>query len=246
MTRSEKPAGSPAAPPAVHNRIDEISTRWAVVGEPLQFVMRYGPAIKKYLHALIPNEHDAEDVCQEFLTRSLTRGFPQAAPDRGRFRKYLKAAVRNAALEFFRQRRAIEQLPLQWTAQVEPHNEDAPADQDWLAAWRNCLLDRAWSRLHRHERTATDCPYHTVLRVAAEFPDEDQATHARRVAERTGRPMTADAYRQQLRRARRLFAKFLYEEVAQTLEFRSPAEIEEELADLHLLQYVREFLPAGE
>ena len=46
--------------PATIN-LEEISTRWPLIRDPVQFVMRYAPAIQKYLEALLKNTHDAED-----------------------------------------------------------------------------------------------------------------------------------------------------------------------------------------
>src|SRR5947208_16957069 len=94
----------PAAPSGPHSRLDQISTRWAVVNDPLQFMLRYGPAIQRYLSALIKNPHDVEEVLQDFLLRGLQRGFVRTESLRGRFRDYLKTAVRNAALTHYRRR----------------------------------------------------------------------------------------------------------------------------------------------
>ena len=42
-------------------------------------------------------QHDADEVLQELLVWVTERGFAGADPARGRFRDYLRAAVRNAA-----------------------------------------------------------------------------------------------------------------------------------------------------
>src|SRR5262249_14612283 len=87
-------------------RLDEISTEWAVVRDPARFVRRYASAIHKYVAALVTNPHDAEEATQEFFLRVAQHGFVRTRQEGGRFRDYLKAAVRNAALNFLRRNRA--------------------------------------------------------------------------------------------------------------------------------------------
>ena len=67
---------------------------------------------------------------------------------------------------------------------------------------------------------------------------------AQRLAEKTGQSVTPEALRQQLRRARVKFAELLIEEIADGLENSSPDDVEEELAALGLIDYVRDLLPA--
>ena len=55
--------------------LDQISTRWPAIKDPVQFVLRYAPAIQKYLAALLRDAHDAEDVAQDFLLRGILKGF---------------------------------------------------------------------------------------------------------------------------------------------------------------------------
>ena len=68
--------------------LDQISTRWPMIEDPVQFVLRYAPAIRSYLHALLKDTNVAEEVSQDFLVRGLLRGFGSATPLRGRFRHY--------------------------------------------------------------------------------------------------------------------------------------------------------------
>src|SRR5689334_2588024 len=81
--------------------LEQISTRWGSVTNPMQFVLRYGPAVRKYLAALIGDPHHAEDVGQDFFLRIVHT--PVLMPERarkGRFRDYLKTVLRNAAIDF--------------------------------------------------------------------------------------------------------------------------------------------------
>jgi hypothetical protein len=76
-------------------------------------------------------------------------------------------------------------------------------------------------------------------------PLEDTKTLAARTSALIGRPLRAEAFRQQVSRARRTLVKFLLEEVTQTLDEPTAENVEEELIELGLWKYVRAFLPAG-
>lgn len=228
--------------------LQQISTNWPLVNNPVQFIMRYAPAIQRYMAAIVRDPHEAEDACHDFLARVFQRGFEENAVHRGRFRDYLKAAVRNAALTHLRrQRNAVrEHLDLNEVAgPATPSQPFAEADALWTAQWRQVVLERAWQALELAENEAPDSLVHTSLRLAAENPEATSAELADRVSRKLGRPYRAEAFRKQLSRARRLFAQLLVDEVKQTLKTPAPERVEEELIDLDLLKYVRDYLPRG-
>jgi hypothetical protein len=222
--------------------LEQISTHWTLISDPLQFVLRYAPAVRHYLAALIKDPHDTEDVTQNFLLRVLKQPFCPTQVHRGRFRDYLKAALRNAALTHFRRANQLRDEVADFDDLAAPAEESA-ADQAWITEWRNCLLKRSWEALEQHERRNPAGLAYTVLRLATDFPTEDSTALAARASERTGRPLRPDAFRKQLSRARRLFAELLIDAIRQTLIEPDPQEIREELADLGLMASVRDFLP---
>ena len=59
-----------------------------------------------------------------------------------------------------------------------------------------------------------------------------------------GRPRRAKAFRKQVSRARRLFAKLIVAETSRTLGDPTPLKVEEELIDIGVMKYVRPYLPA--
>lgn len=221
----------------------QITTNWSTVHEPSRFVMRYATAIAKYLRALIHNEHDAEEVAQEFLLRVSERGFAGADAGKGRFRDYLITSVRNTAINYFKRQarggKRREEFIQHVAARTQPA---APAEQTWLDEWQRCILDRAWRALQRHERKSPESRLYTVLRVCHDHPDEDSKQQAARVSERSARPITPEAFRKQLSRARRQFAQLVMQEVIETLDEPTPHEIREELAAIGLLELLQPYL----
>jgi RNA polymerase sigma-70 factor (ECF subfamily) len=230
--------------PGVPSMLEQISTRWPLITNPPQFVLRYAPAVRRYLAAIIKDPHDAEDVAQGFLLRLMARPFAPEQVRHGRFRDYLKAALRNEAASHFRRQAgrasASTGADLDW---VPAPDAERSADREWQLEWRGCLLGRAWAALELAQREAPEGLAYLALRLAVDHPEESSAQLAARAAAQSGKPIRPDAYRKQLSRARRRFAEFLIEEVRQTLERPGAEDVRAELADLQLLEYVRDYLP---
>ena len=87
---------------------------WSRVAVPEHFVHRYAPAILAYMEMLLRDRDEAEEVAREFIASFIEYGLPQARPDRGRFRDYVKVAARNAVRAHLRrglvQRRRMARL----------------------------------------------------------------------------------------------------------------------------------------
>jgi RNA polymerase sigma-70 factor (ECF subfamily) len=231
--------------PEPRSILEQISTRWSEVGDPIQFVYRYGPAVRAYLAALVADPHDAEDVTQDFLLRMLRQ--PTLTPERvrrGRFRDYLKAALRNVAADHFRRKcghaRAVAGVPELVPAATEPS-----ADSAYDLEWQKVLLDRCWDALEAQERASADNLGYSVLKLTVDRPDADSAVLAAELSARVGRAITPETFRKQRSRARKAFAQFLVNEVRQTLAAPTSGAVVEELTELGLLEYVREYLPRG-
>jgi DNA-directed RNA polymerase specialized sigma24 family protein len=218
--------------------LDQITTRWSQICDPLRFVMRYSQAIRAYLAAIFRDEEAAEEACQEFLAKFLGRGLEAAVPDRGRFRDYLKISVRNTALAMLRRKQEATVDPAVLESLTVTRADDA-----WNQEWQRVVLDKAWRLLEQHERTSPQGMHFTALKLAVEFPQETSEQLAARAAARLQRPVNAAAFRKQLSRARRHFARLIVEEVSQTLTSDVHRDLADELAELGLLPYVKGELP---
>lgn len=221
-----------------------ISTHWSQIGNPVQFVARYAPAIQKYFQALIRDRQESEDAAQDFLARVSRYGFENVGADRGRFRDYLTVSVKNAAFSHLKrmQRRQDRQQEL---AEREVVVEQVRLlDDEWLQPWRACILDEAWRGLFFHQRNSRGNLYHTILRLRSENPQVDDATLATTLSVTLEQPLQPAAFRKQLSRARRMFAELIVEEVARTIREPTPDLVEQELIDIGLMSYVKPFLAA--
>jgi len=225
--------------------LSQISTRWPLISDPVQFVFRYAEPIHRYLAAIIKNPHDAEEVRQDFLLRSFQHGFIPERIAHGKFRNYLKAAVRNAAISHFRHQASAKSSGLEGHHErlVAPEPALDDAQEQWLQPWRQCLLDRVWQALDHHQRGQPDSLAYTALRLVVDYPAEDSVQLAARATQIAGRTIRAGGFRKHLSRARRIFARLLVEEVARTLERPTPEAVEEELLEIGLMPYIRALLP---
>lgn len=222
-------------------RLDDISTEWNIIRDPANFVRRYAPAIQRYVAALVRNHHDGEEVVQDFFLRVTQHGFLH--PTRGgRFRDYLKAAVRNAARNHLRRKRVPQPVDFDALADDFVDPTQHTADRIWANEWRKCLLERACRSLEEHQSQSPGNLFHTVLNLLVDNPLDDSQTLAERTSALIGRPLRAEAFRKQVSRARRLLAKLIVEEVKQTLDNPTPQQIKEELIALALWEYVRDHL----
>src|SRR5262249_47532009 len=131
-------------------RLDDITTEWEIVHDVGQFVERYAPAVRRYLRAVIRNVHDAEEVAQDFFLRVSRHGFVHVRQEGGRFRNYLKKAVRNAALNFLRWGRGHATTSDTSVLLAEAKAKLGP-EQLWTTEWRSCLLERALHTLQLKE-----------------------------------------------------------------------------------------------
>jgi hypothetical protein len=218
-------------------RLDHISTRMAALHDAGRFVLRYGPAVQRYLAAILRDADAAEETWQELVSRLLARGGPGTWPGKGRFRDYLRTAARNAAMTHLR---AKTRRPV-----VALADEVAdPADHTLADDWQKLLLEKVWRSLDAAERRGSGNFAHTALRVYTDSPELDSPAQAKLVSERIGRAVTAEAFRQQVRRGKKLMAERILTEVANTIAGATAADVEAELTELGLMKFVADYLPA--
>ena len=237
------------------SRLEAISTRWTLFRRAHQgsiasagdardaLVLRYSPAVCRYVGAMIRNDQDADDVSQDVVLRLLAGDFAGADPQRGRFRDFLKTAIRNMVRNFWSRQKRRRPVDVD-VGRLESEQDD-PDEGPWLAAWRRSVLDLAWKALEQHQRSRAGSVCYTLLRLRTDHPDDTSEQLAARLSEQAGKPFRAAAVRQQLHRARSRFAELLVDEVANGLDGPTPQRTEDELIALGLWELVRDFLPGS-
>jgi RNA polymerase sigma-70 factor (ECF subfamily) len=249
-----------------HKRLGSIVTLWSVVRRAHaddaeisdaddntrrlaqeELLQRYGGAVRRYLLAALKEEDAADEVFQEFALRFVRGDFCRADKERGRFRSFLKTVVYHLICDYQNgKRKKREDLELNPEI-LDPGQLQAPppeTEQDFARSWREEVFERAWKSLQQREaRTGT--PYFTSLRLRSELPKLRSPELAAEVSKRLSKPTSAASLRQTIHRARTYFAEDLVDQVSQSLVDANPEAIQEELADLGLLEYCRTSLEQG-
>lgn len=247
--------------PSQHNNVTRFSefplTEWTVILSAARrqdgdaqareaqdrLLKRYEKAIRSYLYAGLRSEDEVDDVFQELAVRLASGKFAGVDPQRGKFRTYLKTTLSHLITDRrkLRVRRpaSFEEVPHEPADPAEP-----PADSDdiaFLRAWRKALLKRAWMDLKEYERREGK-PYYTLLKYRIANEGARSRDMAARFGSLLGRNASEEGVRRLLHRARDEFADLLLDAVAQTLQAPSLPEIENEMIELDLHQYVKRAL----
>jgi RNA polymerase sigma factor (sigma-70 family) len=91
--------------------------------------------------------HDAQDVVQGFIQRLLERGdLAQVSPERGRFRAYLLAGLRNFMIKQFEHDRAAKRGGGKAILSLDIEDAEHWAVQDRSVASAELAYDRQWAR----------------------------------------------------------------------------------------------------
>src|SRR5205085_775180 len=216
-------------PDGLQQRLSRITTLWtllrqagatspeAATAAQQLILQRYRGAVYAYLKAVLGDAAAADDLTQEFGLCLVKGEFRHASPERGRFRNYVKAVLFHLVSKYRkRQQRGPQALAAdhpEWADLADSGDDDGRFDQ----TWRDELLARTWAALADAQPA-----FFTVLHFRAAHPDLPSAAMAEALGRQLGKPLTADAVRQTLRRPREKFTELLNDEVARTLEPATP------------------------
>lgn len=232
------------------NRLSQIATQWSMLQQAHasqedaarwaqeQLLQRYGGAVRRYLLGCVRQPDVADELYQEFAIRLLQGGLKGARPDKGQFRHYLKGVLFHLLADHHQR---IKRQPGGWTSQLpEPAADEQSLgqahDAQFSADWRAELLAQAWEQLQRDDGQSGQ-PFFKVLAYRRDHPQERSEAMAEKLSQTLEKPLTAENVRQLLHRARERFADLLLDQVMHSLSQPSLAALQEELADLQLLQY---------
>jgi RNA polymerase sigma-70 factor (ECF subfamily) len=180
---------------------------------------------------------DAEDLTQAFFSRLIEKGGIGAAdPERGRFRTFLLAAVKNFLANESRAQHAHKRAPERTIISLDSEAcerrypsalaDSMTPDKLFERQWALTLLEAALQKLGAEHRSARKQQVFEELK--AYLGGESMAPHYAETAAKL--QMSETAVRVAIHRLRLRYRNLLREEVAQTLD--SPADVEDELRAL--------------
>lgn len=198
---------------------------------------RYWFPLYAFARRRVAEVHEAQDLTQEFFLRLLEKNSLTAAtPERGRFRSFLLASLKNfLANEWDRaiaQKRGggRERLSLDWDVgesrlSLEPAHSDTP-EREFERQWALTLLDNVVKHLQDEFISAGKSRQFELLK--------ETLTGGRAVVDYSAvaaeLSMSEDTARQAAHRLRKRYRELLREEVAATVE--SDDQVEDEISRL--------------
>lgn len=231
------------------------TTRWTLVlaaadsGDPgaddalASLCEIYWPPVYSYVRHRGESEEDAQDLTQEFFLRVMEKSYLRAAnPERGRFRSFLLAAVKNFMSNEWDRRTAKKRgggrlvIPLEVESEenayrIEPRYDRTP-EAVYEKRWALTVLERVLGLLAEEMRSS---PLgHRFERLRPFLLEGGSGASYREVAAELG--MTESAVRVAIHRMRKRFGLLLREQVAQTVE--DPGAIDDEIR--YLLSVVQD------
>ena len=243
MTSSDPP--NPNAPLAS----EFATTRWSLVLQAgnradqqadaaLQSLcQRYWFPLYAYVRRRTADVHEAQDLTQDFFARLLEKNvLASASPERGRFRSFLLASLKNFLLNEWDRAHAQKRgggrvcLSLDWDEGesrigLEPSHELTP-ERLFERQWTLTLLEHVVSQLQA-EFVAAGKERHFELLKGTLVGDRTEQSYSD-IAIELG--MTEESARQAAHRLRKRYRELLRDEVSQTVA--EPGEVDEEIRRL--------------
>jgi len=199
-----------------------------------ELIGRYHDAIERYLRLKLRDTNLADEVFQEFWAKLLTGKLAGADSNKGRFRDYLRTVLHRLIIDHFRVKK-LHPLP--------PGDllDDSSPDADYDRVWREVVIKRAMGRLETYEINTPKNRYHTVLQLRQSRMDAPIEDLAAELSQQNGMPVTPEAFRKTLQRARTKFLDLLVQELRETIHPAEPEDVEAEIFDLGLGHLYRRY-----
>lgn len=231
------------------SHLSRIETQWAVVRQAhdakqtdnqaqTQLIDLYGPAIKRYLLASMRDEDAASEVFQEFALRLIRGDFRNANSHKGKFRSMIKTALYRLMIDYYRRTQKHRKLNSEAEISEVAQRDLEENDDSFSLAWRNSLLEEAWSRLEQLQQQ-TNRPYYAVLRARVDHPKLTTTQLHRNLSESDKTIPAESAFRVFIHRARKRFAAILLDQVVASMGNPSEEDIELELIELGLHHFCK-------
>ena len=222
-----------AAPSDIRQR-EFGSTDWSIVrqldGPDAELALaklceQYWQPLYAYVRSKVRDVHKAQDLTQGFFAHIVAKdSLRQAAPDRGRFRSFVLASLKNfmandyAAENAQRRGGNFRHVPLDFD-DGDQHFSRAAADsmtseRVFDRAWTLTLLDRVAQRLQSEYEEAREAERFEALKVT--LTAVGRGSKYDEIAEKLD--MTESAARQAASRLRKRYRELLRLEVGRTLE----------------------------
>ena len=201
---------------------------------------RYGTAIQRYLLGAVRNASVADDLFQEFAVKLLKGDFKRANPELGKFRSYVKTTLFHMVAHYRRSQAKRKEVNIDVMPESGEESEaDFGDDENFLQAWREAVLARAWQQLELAEKDGGP-KNHTLLKIRVENPAAGSEELAKLLSDALNKEVKAGNSRVLIHRARIQFAHALFQTISDSMDNPIRESVEAELIDIRLIEYCRD------
>jgi RNA polymerase sigma factor (sigma-70 family) len=196
----------------------------------------YAPVLA-FVRRNSPDENAARDLTQEFFARLLAGRGLNADPQRGRFRSYLLAAVKNFLADMWDHANAAKRGGGEITISIESQNDASPGleipdrrasdpEREFDRKWALTILDRALATLSAEHAEPQDRKQFEALKpwLTGDNENLSQADAGRQLG------CSESTVKVAIHRLRKRFRELVKSEIRQTMN--DPAQVADELACL--------------
>jgi hypothetical protein len=198
---------------------------WTQADSAAGFVLRYLIPMRRQLIDILGSGAMADDSLKLLLGHLVSAGFGEHK--QGRLRDFLLRAIRSAA------KTRVAELPEDKRPTLDLDGATLES-KTWLGYWRDGLLERAWRSLERHEHSNPKIPVYAVLNMATANPKVTPAMLSKLIKSESGKEISEAQINEWLPLARTLFAQFIADEVAETIEGANKEAVKREIIQLGL------------
>ena len=235
-----------------HSHISRILTNPRVLEDPKSFFEVYEAPIRKFFACIGGSSHDADEYFQEFAVKFLSGSFDGFSPDKGRFRDYLKASLRNQVRRSYNH--AKHPVPIPDDHDAEDVNAIAPVEAALkeFDTMEGEQIKQLVDNDMRDEEEQGLNHYHSLLRFAIEHQQKRVSEFAETggkakipvktlvefLSKRDGQDVTLDTAKQRMFRAKTTFAAKIISEIGVRIGDSSEDAIREAAQELGLSVYI--------
>lgn len=199
------------------------SHSWTEADSAAGFVLRYLAPMRRQLTKVMGSTKEADEALRLLLSHLVTAGFGDHK--KGRLRDFLVRGIRSCA------KARVNELPEEGRPQLDLSEVQLESPQ-WVGFWRDCLLERSWRALERIEHQDPETPYYSVLWAATTNPKatvDELVTMANKTASQS---VDSNAVNRLLPESKAMFAQLLADEVVETLQSPTKADVKQEIKQL--------------
>ena len=247
--------------PDPNSHLSRILTNPSVLKNPASFFDVYQVPVRKFFLCLCNSANEADEQFQEFALKFLSGAFDSFKPERGRFRDYLKAALRNQGKRSFQSGGKISLMLHEQLDTADPESQEPIelALKEFDAIEGEQIKKLVDDDMRADEETGRN-QFHSLLTFAVSYQKNRLSEYAESggrtkipvsaiaafIQEKFGETVSLDTAKQRMHRAKAMYASKMIDEISVRVTDPSVAAVREAARELGLSLYIESELARRE